>query len=113
MLQPATKRATGLLATLLWCVGLTAQIPQGYYNSAKGEKGKALKTALCDIVSSHTQLSYDQLWEAFKKTDVRPDGKIWDMYSNVTNYTPGGPEQGKNYSGEGDSYNREHSFPKS
>lgn len=113
MIQLVTKRTVCLLATLLWCVGLTAQIPQDYYSAAKDKKGKALKTALYNIVSSHKALSYDTLWEAFKKTDVRSDGKIWDMYSNVTNYTPGGPEQGKNYSGEGDSYNREHSFPKS
>ena len=35
------------------------------------------------------------------------------MYSNTTNFTIGGPEQGHNYSGEGDGYNREHSMPKS
>lgn len=92
---------------------LHAQIPVNYYSSAKGQKGKALKTALYQKIASHTALSYKALWEAYKKTDVRADGKIWDMYSNVTNYTPGGSAQGASYKGEGDSYNREHSFPKS
>lgn len=99
----------------LLCLALLAgaQIPQGYYSSAKGSEGRALKTVLFHIISSHTERSYSQLWEDFKTTDVRDDGKIWDMYSNATDYTPGGSAQGANYKAEGDSYNREHSFPKS
>ena len=84
-----------------------------YYAKAKGKKGSALKTAMCEIIYPHTQKSYDYLWTAFQTTDVRSDGKIWDMYSNITNYVPGGSAQGANYSKEGDSYNREHSFPQS
>lgn len=104
-----------LTVLMLLCVAflLQAQIPVNYYSSAKGQKGKALKTALYKKIASHTALSYKAVWEAYKKTDVRADGKIWDMYSNVTNYVPGGSAQGANYKGEGDSYNREHSFPKS
>lgn len=104
-----------LTALMLLCVAflLQAQIPVNYYSSAKGQKGKALKTALYKKIASHTALSYKAVWEAYKKTDVRADGKIWDMYSNVTSYVPGGSAQGANYKGEGDSYNREHSFPKS
>jgi len=92
---------------------LQAQIPSGYYSAAKGKKGSSLKTSLYGIVSEHVTRSYKQLWEDFKTTDVRDDGKIWDMYSNATDYEPGGSAQGANYSEEGDSYNREHSFPKS
>ena len=50
--------------------------------------------------------------QAFLTTDVRSDGKIWDMYSNITNYA-------RRYcqvpttSKEGESYNREHSWPQS
>ena len=102
-----------LLFGLVACSILQAQNPNGYYDAANGTKGKTLKTALYQIISDHTARSYSQLWEDFKKTDVREDGKIWDMYSNITSYTPGGSEQGRNYSDEGDSYNREHSFPKS
>lgn len=92
---------------------LQAQAPAGYYAKSKGAKGAGLKTALYGIIANPDVSSYKQLWEDFKTTDVRPDGKIWDMYSNKTNYTPGGSAQGANYSKEGDSYNREHSFPKS
>ncbi|MDO4195774.1 MAG: endonuclease, partial [Prevotellaceae bacterium] len=92
-----------------------AQGPNGtgnYYRDADGKKGKALKTALHDIINSHTTISYNGLWDCYKTTDVRADGKIWDMYSNITNYRPG-TDQAGNYSAEGDCYNREHSMPKS
>lgn len=84
-----------------------------YYSPADGKKGAALKTAMCQIISSHTTLSYSDLWDCYKTTDVTEDGNIWDMYSNITKYKPGGPAQGRSYSGEGDSYNREHSLPQS
>ena len=107
------KKITSTLLLLFLVAFAFAQAPSGYYNAAKNKKGSSLKTALCGIIYSHTQLSYKALWEAYKTTDVRFDGKIWDMYSSATNYVPGGSAQGHSYSGEGDSYNREHSFPKS
>ncbi|MCR4922303.1 MAG: endonuclease [Bacteroidaceae bacterium] len=82
-----------------------------YYQAADGKTGAALKTAMCGIIYDHTELGYDNLWEAYQTTDVRSDGKIWDMYSNITNYDPySGPH---NNSSEGSGFNREHSFPKS
>lgn len=103
----------GILWMLLIPLIAQAQRHPSYYQSAKGANGSNLKTALFRIISEHEARSYKQLWQDFKKTDVRPDGKIWDIYSNATNYTPGGSAQGANYKKEGDSYNREHSFPKS
>ena len=82
-----------------------------YYQNADGKKGAALKTAMCGIIYNRTEKSYDYLWTAYKTTDVRSDGKIWDMYSNITNYTP--VTSGSSYSKEGDTYNREHSWPQS
>jgi len=82
-----------------------------YYQNADGKTGAALKTAMCGIVYNRTEKSYDDLWTAYQTTDVRSDGKIWDMYSNITNYTP--VTSGSSYSKEGDSYNREHSWPQS
>ncbi len=102
-----------LLLALTWALIVQAQAPTGYYSAAKGKKAAALKTALGAIVGPHTERSYNQLWQDFKTTDVRPDGTIWDIYSNATSYRPGGSAQGANYRKEGDSYNREHSFPKS
>lgn len=85
-----------------------------YYQPADGKQGSALKTAMCVIILPHTQRTYENLWTDFQSTDVHPDGdkagKIWDMYSNTTNYDPNGSHTN---SGEGDGFNREHSFPKS
>ena len=83
-----------------------------YYAPADGTSGSGLKTAMSGIILSHTQRSYDNLWTDFQTTDKRSDGKVWDMYSNITNFTFV-TDQAGNYSKEGDKYNREHSFPKS
>ncbi len=96
-----------------------AQAPAGYYTAAEGQSGEALRTALYNIIKTHTTLSYSQLWQSFYTTDARPDnGKVWDMYSDRPGGTPAyyftfGSDQCGNYSGEGDCYNREHSVPKS
>ena len=72
-----------------------------------------LLTALRTITSEGHSASYSALWSTYCSVFVRPDGKIFDYYSDSTNYVPGGSAQGHNYSKEGDSYNREHSIPKS
>jgi len=82
-----------------------------YYHAADGKQGEALKTAMSGIIYNRTEKSYDYLWTAFQSTDVDSNGKIWDMYSNITHYTP--VTTGSSYSVEGDCYNREHSFPQS
>lgn len=106
----------GLFITLqLITLSLFAQGPNNtgtYYQSANGLKGKALKTAMFKIIRTHKELSYKALWTAFKTTDMREDGKVWDMYSCTTNYRFG-TDQAGSYKKEGDVYNREHSFPKS
>lgn len=108
------KKVSLLLSLMAWVLLLhvQAQAPAGYYAASKGTNGSKLKTALFNIIANHTECSYNQLWEDFKKTDLREDGKIWDMYSSITNYRPG-TDQAGNYKEEGDVYNREHSFPKS
>lgn len=104
-----------MLSTLLMAaVQMFAQGPNNsgtYYQQADGSKGQALKTALYGIIKEHGELGYGELWEAFKSTDAREDGKVWDMYSGVTDYEF--VTSGKNYKKEGDCYNREHSMPKS
>lgn len=106
------KSFTSAMLFVAFIATALAQAPADYYTSAKGQTGAGLKTALCKVIASHTTLSYSSIWEHVRKTDVRPDGKVWDMYSAVTNYTFG-TDQAGNYSKEGDVYNREHSFPKS
>lgn len=73
--------------------------------------GAALKTNLFKIISPHTNLGYDGLWTAYKTTDLRDDGTIWDMYSNQR--FKFGAKQCGSYSKEGDCYNREHTIPQS
>lgn len=72
-----------------------------------------LLTALRNITAPGSAGSYNQLWSTYNTAYVRADGKIFDYYSSITNYVPGGSAQGANYKKEGDSYNREHSIPKS
>lgn len=95
-----------------------AQPPPGYYDAAMGLTGEPLKAALHDIISPHTILQYQALWAQFPVTDAKPDGKVWDIYSDVPGGTPPyvytfGTDQCGQYSGEGDCYNREHSLPQS
>jgi hypothetical protein len=91
-------------------------IPAGYYDPAVGLHGSALLIALHNIIKGHTALTYSFTATAFHDTDKRPDGNVWDVYSDVPGGTP--PYEfvfGPLGSGgsEGIAYNREHSFPQS
>ena len=91
-------------------------IPAGYYNGTAGLSGYALLVALHNIIKGHSALSYTFTATAFHNTDKRPDGKVWDVYSDVPGGTP--PYEfafGPLGSGgsEGIACNREHSFPQS
>ena len=84
-----------LLAAVAMCTFADAPNGSGtYYQNADGKKGKELKTALCGIIYNRTEKSYDYLWTAFRTTDKRSDGKVWDMYSNITNYVFGDDQAG-------------------
>ncbi len=91
-------------------------IPAGYYDSAIGLKGWALRLALHAIIDNHTVRSYDYALTAFATTDIKWNGKIWDVYSDVPGGTPpyeyevGETGQGAT---EGLGYNREHVMPQS
>lgn len=110
------KKYLLIIILAVFALGVFAQGPNGsntYFQGADGMKGSALKTALAGIISKHTQLSYTPgVWDGIEKVDIRDDGFILDRYSNITNYTKVKHRAG-NYSGEGDCYNREHSFPAS
>ena len=95
-----------------------AQIPNGYYDDAEGKTGSDLRSALYNIIKDHDEQTYNSLWTHFQSTDKIGSDQVWDMYSvradgssnYVFHYTD---DQCGDYSGEGDCYNREHSFPKS
>lgn len=96
---------------ILGAASLHAAEPTGYYSSCEGLYGQSLLEALEDVIGPHTTVSYSGLWSLYKKSDVRENGTIWDIYS-TKEWTPG-DEQCGSYSAVGDCYNREHSFPKS
>jgi endonuclease I len=92
--------------------------PLGYYDSAENLAGPDLRAALHDIIKNHTAHSYDFAWTAFYTTDDKPNGKVWDIYSDVPGGTPPyeytfGVDQGGTGGQEGLGYTREHSWPKS
>lgn len=97
---------------------LNAAIPEGYYDPAEGLTGTELQEALHGIIDDHVAIGYDEVWEAFYTTDDKPNGMVWDMYSDIPGGTPPyeyefGEDQGGTASGEGEGYNREHTWPKS
>ena len=94
-------------------LSLSADMPRDYYpNSLEGKSGAELKTELHLILKNHTRLPYGSYnynnlpctWTVFKKSDVRPNGKVWDMYSNNSYSFSSGAAKGMNI---------EHSVPKS
>ena len=106
------KRALSTLVLLVLAnVGLWAQIPSGYYNNANGKTGDELKVALHNIIKGHHVVSYNGLLNAFAYTDCKPNGKIWDIYSNFE-YSLSTGLCG-DYEEEGDCWNREHTWPQS
>lgn len=101
---------------MLFLVALTgsflfAAIPDRYYDSADGLYSSDLRLALHEIIDDHTEKSYAYVWTAFETTDLKANGKIWDMYTHIefTLYD----DQQTTGSDMSASYNREHSWPKS
>ena len=94
----------------------------GYYASANGLTGYALKSELHNIIDGHNARGYSALWTFYdaNSRDVyfENDGTILDIYSenpsgsDPYSYTSTSDQCGS-YSGEGSCYNREHSFPRS
>lgn len=103
----------------MFTVSLYAQIPVGYYDSAAGLSGAALRNALHDIISNNFQsVSYSNLWSSYLQTDKKSNGKVWDMYSDIPGGTAPyeyifGTNQCGTYNSEADCYNREHTVPAS
>ncbi len=107
-----------ILTLFASAIPLLADPPAGYYDSAAGLTGPELQQALHDIIDDQVPVSYDEIWDAFYTTDDRQDSLVWDMYSDIPDSTPPytyvlGDDQGGSAGGEGQGYNREHSWPKS
>lgn len=118
------KKLYIFLVLFVAAVTLYAQVPQGYYDGTEGLTGNALKAALHNIIKNEKpgggtfNTSYSGLWDAYRQTDKKPNGKVWDIYSDMPNGTPPyqftfGSDQCGSYGAEGDCYNREHLWAQS
>lgn len=98
-------------STTSFSVTVTNGVPNptdAYYKDAIGKDGQALKAALHEIIDGHTELSYDQAWEALRKTDEDPNNKnnVILFYSGISrSKTANGGNVGQ--------WNREHTWAKS
>ncbi|WP_353951621.1 endonuclease [Knoellia sp. S7-12] len=79
-----------------------------YYAGALGKSGSALRTALHDIISEQTVLTYDQVWTALKDTDQDPGNT-----ANVIEIYSGRSISKSSNGGDADQWNREHVWPQS
>jgi endonuclease I len=93
-----------------------------YYDNITSQSGYSLKTELHNLINNHTGQGYSALWTFYENHSLdvyfENDGSILDIYSenptsNDSKSFTKVSDQCGNYSGEGDCYNREHSFPKS
>lgn len=99
---------------LFFLINLLAfsQIPPGYYSSAEGLTGSALKDALNDIIDGHIEFPYTStntdVWDILKETDrdtLNPDNVIL-VYSGWS------VNAAQEYN-SGDGWNREHVWAQS
>ena len=113
-----------MMAIALFVLSIANSFAQGpndsgeYYKPADGKKGKELKTALCGVIYDRNEggdlnTAYKALWTHFKTTDAKPNGKVWDMYSNKREMEFGTDQDTGSGNQEGQYYNREHSMPNS
>ncbi len=113
-----------MMAIALFVLSIANGFAQGpndsgeYYKPADGKKGAALKTALCGVIYDRNEggdlnTAYKALWTHFKTTDAKPNGKVWDMYSNKREMEFGTDQDTGSGNQEGQYYNREHSMPNS
>lgn len=106
------KKNYTFLVFLLTIVSF-AQAPANYYNTATGT-GYTLKTQLKNIISNGSiDKGYNTLWSIYPTSDVRADGKVWDMYSNCNLTFGTDQDTGSSGTSQCQKFNREHSFPKS
>ena len=95
------------LSLFLWVAGATlwAAPPPGYYDSAEGLSGTALKNALHAIIKNHTVISYTATENALKDIDEDPNNS-----NNVLLHYKGVSVPKSSF---GTTWNREHLWPQS
>ena len=104
-----SKLETIIATVALMCtLSAVAEMPRDYYpDNLEGRNKGDLKTELHKLIKEHKRIEYGSkgTWVVFRESDIRDDGTIWDMYSNIDRYFPS--------SGAHRQMNIEHSVPKS
>ena len=100
------KRTTFLTFLLAFVTFLTsfAQIPEGYYDAAKGKSGYELQKALNAIISNNAFVIDYGSTDAARFMDQTEEGYIYDIYSypccNIAHFGTATNEQCTKYSVE-------------
>lgn len=84
-----------------------------YYESIDGTGGKELMDAIQRVAKQGYRADdfrYDSVWLAFKHTDLRPDGYIWEIYSDCDFVYEKDRTSNTTQTGECKGYNREHAM---
>ena len=84
-----------------------------YYESIDGASGKELMDAIqlvAKIGYRTDDFRYDSVWLAFQHTDLRPDGYIWEIYSDCDFVYEKDRTSNTTQTGECKGYNREHAM---
>ena len=84
-----------------------------YYASIDGTSGKELLAAIQQVAKigyRTTDFRYDSVWLAFKYTDIRTDGLIWEIYSDCNFEYEKDRTSNTSQTGECKGYNREHAM---
>ena len=82
-----------------------------YYASIDGTSGKQLLDAIQKVAKigyRTDDFRYDSVWLAYKYTDLRPDGYIWEVYSTCVFEYEKDRTSNTSQTGECKGYNREH-----
>ena len=82
-----------------------------YYRCIDGVSGKQLLDAIQQVAKigyRTDDFRYDSVWLAFKYTDLRPDGYIWEIYSDCVFEYEKDRTSNTSQTGECKGYNREH-----
>ena len=84
-----------------------------YYESIDGTSGKTLVDAIQLVAKlgyRTDDFRYDSIWLAFQHTDMRPDGYIWEIYSDCEFIYEKDRTSNTSQTGECKGYNREHAM---
>ena len=115
------KKSSLLLLCLSW-IGIVVAFDRpvtpvvvlpDYYASIDGENGKGLLDAIQQVAKigyRADDFRYDSVWLAFKYTDLRTDGYVWEIYSDCTFEYEKDRTSNTSQTGDCKGYNREHAM---